>query len=243
MEDYLNKDISANQLELDTLESPIGMTKIAYDFAQSYIFDNYKFGTKLTSSKSKKLIKGRKNIEILKARIPDIVLIERQRDRSMPNTATPGWTAKVNRLEGMIYSTIYTISQQHNLDILLEPILPAKVAKYWIRGLDEECTTNLCTEDAKNIRAKLTKTTKTQRTILAADLFDQCIDQNPSAQFVLSDRADDQALLSQIFFNANKAKRADRRKTALNTKLNNKDSKEDDLADSMLQALTWLRWQ
>jgi cruciform cutting endonuclease 1 len=71
---------------------------------------------------------------ILDAHHPTHVLIERQRFRSGGASAVQEWTIRVGVFEGMLHAVLKTLSEEHDLPVIVEGVDPGRVTRYWLEG-------------------------------------------------------------------------------------------------------------
>src|SRR5437764_8308376 len=63
---------------------------------------------------------------------PSLVLIERQRYRSMGSSAIQEWTVRVNMLEGMLYAVLETLHAEGWWSGSVRAVTPGKVGGFWV---------------------------------------------------------------------------------------------------------------
>lgn len=190
---------------------------------------------------------------LLEAYKPTHVLIERQRFRSGGGSAVQEWTIRVGVFEGMLYAVLHTLQQQGKGDfdrLVVQGVDPQRVVRYWTNDEVKDTTA----DSKKRVSSKEGKRAK-------IDLIGRCLsrcagigDFDKSSKheiplelsLVEGSQARDivQAYLNRWNAGSRTAKRRD-------TRVNMEQSsgrienigKLDDLADSLLQGITWLEWQ
>ncbi|KAL8662357.1 MAG: hypothetical protein Q9168_008271 [Polycauliona sp. 1 TL-2023] len=170
---------------------------------------------------------------------PTHILIERQRFRSMGGSAVQEWTLRVNMFEAMLYAMLQSYSAEGRWGGEVIPVLPSKVVKYWIDGLDDvdpvpEETIGVKSgvetkkKAGKPKRASLgTEKSKVRKMGIVRDMV-----QNGS-DILLQGQAQEMGDLVMGKGKGSK-KRAEKGKGL---------GKFDDLADCLLQGLAWVKWE
>lgn len=146
-------------------------------------------------------------------KLPDAILIERQRFRSASSTAILEWTVRVNMLENMLHAVLYAKAQQQKKGIStgIFSISPKRVLSFW----KEQVSRNkVQISNSNNAKGKSYRETKDFKTQIAASL-------------ILNS--------TSITFDSHSL---DTREHLLSGK-----GKNDDLADSFLQGEAWIQWQ
>ncbi|OAP56603.1 hypothetical protein AYL99_08715 [Fonsecaea erecta] len=152
---------------------------------------------------------------------PNHILIERQRFRSGSQSAVQEWTLRVGVFEGMLYSVLRTLIEEHKLQLSIEPMQPPRVNRYWLegrQGLLGSKENKLVGREVKKAKIDLVGQ------LLGGGSSDICV--GSAAQQTASD------FVSRVN-QASTRRRADIPNI----------SKLDDLADSLLQGLAWIQWQ
>ncbi|KIW26622.1 uncharacterized protein PV07_06441 [Cladophialophora immunda] len=158
---------------------------------------------------------------MLEAYQPNHVLIERQRFRSGGQSAVQEWTLRVGVFEGMLYSVLRTLVEEHKLQLSIEPMQPPRVNRYWLevsQGLLGSKENKLVGRQIKKAKIDLVGH------LLRDGSLDVCV--GKGVQKTASDYV-------------SRVNKASQRGRADATKM----SKQDDLADSLLQGLAWIHWQ
>ena len=171
---------------------------------------------------------------------PDVILIERQRFRSGGQSAVQEWTVRVNMLESMLWACLHTLHETQPAGIVDFPtvhaINPAAVANFWIAGKHMNLEPHTghyqglsggveLHHPLKLPRKKIEKKDKVQ--IVRSWIEGSRDDVNLCFEGEATQTAD-------LF---NSKGRGSSPKHALSV------TKLDDLADSLLQALAWARWE
>ncbi|KAJ9660653.1 hypothetical protein H2198_002395 [Neophaeococcomyces mojaviensis] len=162
---------------------------------------------------------------------PTHILIERQRFRSAGHVAVQEWSLRVGMLEAMLYAAFQTLIEEKILHAALEPILPARVNKYWFDGQHDLQGKTSAEQDLTSPTGKQAKLAKIA---LASHMLNSIDTQH--ASFTLDSNL---RSLANAFPHT---------KTTRNTVKNQSSatghlSKLDDLSDSLLQGLAFLQWQ
>ncbi|KAJ5614301.1 hypothetical protein N7528_007955 [Penicillium herquei] len=177
---------------------------------------------------------------LLSAYNPTHILIERQRFRSGGGSAVQEWTLRVGVFEGMLYAILHALRMERGGDlssILVEGVEPKRVVGYWGEtkgeGLDTDGT-------KKKLSAREVKKGKID---LVGRWLDSASDDLESKVLVGEDEVVrglvDAYLRKWKGEKATKSKKEPARQGASVEKI----GKLDDLADCLLQGVTWLEWQ
>ncbi|KAL2428902.1 hypothetical protein ABEF95_004748 [Exophiala dermatitidis] len=192
---------------------------------------------------------------------PTHILIERQRFRSGGRAAVPEWTIRVGVFEGMLYAVLRTLVEQGKVDVLVEPVQPAFVNRYWLERTPSDSGMSMSIDKSQNSESESAGTggarsgrglsgRETKRAkidlvgrILTAEQKDH--DHERPVVFVNKDLEGVTAQFLSIWQKDKKVKV--KRKSATGkgttTTATASISKLDDLADSLLQGLAWIHWQ
>ncbi|KIW71725.1 hypothetical protein PV04_03860 [Phialophora macrospora] len=149
---------------------------------------------------------------------PDHVLIERQRFRSGGGSAVQEWTIRVGVFEGMLYAALRTLIEERKMHLRVEPMQPSRVNRYWLEDRMHPSTRKLAGREVK--RAKIE---------LVGDMLQKA---NPH----ICVGKGMHPFVADFVSSCNKVSKKKPTATAGMTKL-------DDLADSLLQGLSWIEWQ
>ncbi|KAL8949456.1 MAG: hypothetical protein Q9222_004443 [Ikaeria aurantiellina] len=154
---------------------------------------------------------------------PTHVLIERQRFRSLGASAVQEWTLRVNMFEAMLYATLQTLSSAGLWEGEVVPVLPSKVAKYWIA---DKGVTRVESSNTKKIKIGMVR-----------DMIDK--------EWGFQVEGEQALTTVDLFTRKSRVKR----RSSVGNKLGKVGSgkspamKFDDLADCVLQGLAWMRWE
>lgn len=108
-------------------------------------------------------------------KLPDVILIERQRFRSGSSTAILEWTVRVNMLENMLHAVLYASSRQNNLDSNIMSVNAKRILSYW----KEEVNMSKIKVPEANDSLRTYKKTKDLKTKIATSV----IQSSPSSMF------------------------------------------------------------
>ncbi|KAJ5907764.1 hypothetical protein N7495_000446 [Penicillium taxi] len=178
---------------------------------------------------------------------PTHVLIERQRFRSGGASAVLEWTLRVGILEGMLHAVLYSLARERGGEmagVIVKGVEPKRVVGYW---MESGGTANV--KQGDEIRKRLTAREVKQMKI---DLVGQWLSASVSADKsdTISDASVHHGKISilgdrpvQELVDAYLRKwRKERRASSSVLQVGN-IGKLDDLADCLLQGVTWLEWQ
>lgn len=169
--------------------------------------------------------------KLLSTSQPTQILIERQRFRSMGGSAVQEWTLRVNMFEAMLYAVLKTFSEQGSWNGAVHPIGPAKVSKFWLGHAEGGLGTKSGSKSTNTKAAKID--------LVAKWLQD-------GERFELQGAA---AKLGKAFLQKRKgAKRVLVQQDELTVNTSDRSvevemGKLDDLADCLLQGMTWIQWE
>jgi cruciform cutting endonuclease 1 len=154
----------------------------------------------------------------------DTVLIERQRFRSGGGSAVQEWTLRVNMLESMIWAIAQTLEAgSGGSKQKLWPVNPKQVANFWVGGTTSHGRASMG-------KAKIEKRQKIE---LVRKWLSGETENEMSVKFV-----DDAAEMKRLFLAAASGQRVPKSDIAVD-----RISKLDDLADCLLQAAAWCKWE
>ncbi|KAK5114994.1 hypothetical protein LTR85_010032 [Meristemomyces frigidus] len=179
---------------------------------------------------------------------PSVILIERQRFRSGGAAAIQEWTVRVNMLESMIWACLRTMRETRKPKKAIfpdvHPVNPASVARFWTAAPDVSLRPpdNLLSPDHNTQNAPLANkpkraTRKVQKSEKIAVVRSWLEGVGPTE--VSLDFKGEAAKTATAFAVADGRAR---RKAAV-AEGEAPMGKLDDLADCLLQAVTWVRWE
>ncbi|EEH43401.2 uncharacterized protein PADG_08326 [Paracoccidioides brasiliensis Pb18] len=197
---------------------------------------------------------------------PTHVLIERQRFRSGGGSAVPEWTIRVGVFEGMLYAVLRAMQQERKgeiANIVVQGVEPQRVLRYWIdheEGLDLPPKGKLMgSSPTPNVSKKLSSSKCKQIKIdRIGELLSSCIgiDVDSTSSTGTGDHlginlGDDGQIHEVVKAYLKKWKKLkggklSTKRTSGATTDNSQTleiEKLDDLADCLLQGITWLEWQ
>ncbi|KAL8711599.1 MAG: hypothetical protein Q9220_004009 [cf. Caloplaca sp. 1 TL-2023] len=154
---------------------------------------------------------------------PTHILIERQRFRSLGASAVQEWTLRVNMFEAMLYATLCTLTSSRIWEGEVIPVLPSKVASYWIAK--------------KGTKKAESSKTKKLKVGIVRDMLE-----NKQGFEVHGD----QALTTVDLFTKKSRIRGPssvRNEAQSVGQEKRPGMKFDDLADCVLQGLAWAKWE
>ncbi|KAI9849575.1 MAG: hypothetical protein M1838_000117 [Thelocarpon superellum] len=198
------------------------------------------------------------------------VLIERQRYRSMGASAIQEWTVRVNMFEGMLYAVLRTLAQEGKWRGTVHSVLPAKVGPFWLDPLDgddaREESLRRKTRRAKSAKAR-NKGAKIDLVGQWLEKGDVILVESTEARQTAAaylDRWRGRAGRTKLKVTSTVTSKAKPKSTTHDPQAGPERShddegeegervgqgevdhgigKLDDLADSLLQGVAWIRWQ
>lgn len=184
------------------------------------------FGPSLMSKDALRLVR-----DVLWPYNANTIIVERQRFRSGGGLAVQEWTLRVNMLESMIWAICRSLSAVLSTSgPSLWPVSPKQVATFWVDGKPFE--------DKTTTRSKIEKKQKID--LVRKWLSEGSRDQNLSFEFR------ENAVVTERSFLASTCKRVPASKASKPSAAkssNPRISKLDDLADCLLQAAAWCKWE
>ncbi|GAB1743901.1 hypothetical protein NU219Hw_g951t1 [Hortaea werneckii] len=171
---------------------------------------------------------------------PDVILIERQRFRSGGQAAVQEWTVRVNMLESMLWACLHTLQETRSTGTVgfpaIHAVSPASVANFWIAGKHMNLEPHTehyqagsgITEPQQPLKLPRKKIEKKDKVQIVRSWIDGSRD---DVKLCFEGEA---AQTADLFHSQG---RHGSSKHALPV------MKLDDLADSLLQALAWVRWE
>ncbi|KAL1865850.1 hypothetical protein VTK73DRAFT_5029 [Phialemonium thermophilum] len=174
---------------------------------------------------------------------PTHVLVERQRFRSAGGPAVFEWTVRVNSLEAMLYATFGTLKALGHWDGIVAPVDPKRVASFLVEGEIEDAPQGADGQDIRLCSARSNKRTSREVKRQKMDLLGQWLSEgrvsmgNPQAKAMRT------KYLDRWMRKGGKETRS-----GPDVKVQEAGSvdglkKLDDVADSLLQGVSWLKWQ
>ncbi|KAM5469645.1 hypothetical protein MauCBS54593_004199 [Microsporum audouinii] len=200
---------------------------------------------------------------LMEAYKPTHVLIERQRFRSGGGSAVQEWTIRVGVFEGMLYAVLHTLRRQGKGEqlgkVFVQGVDPQRVVRYWTNDEKKEEATP---DSKKKVSSKEGKKAK-------IDLIGRCLSrcagiggyytptgsavkerpkQEISMELDLVDDSQARDIVHAYLEKWNGGNNVSKKRATLAAPGKNKGNIEnigklDDLADSLLQGITWLEWQ
>ncbi|EXJ63219.1 hypothetical protein A1O7_03666 [Cladophialophora yegresii CBS 114405] len=149
---------------------------------------------------------------------PNHVLIERQRFRSGGGSSVQEWTIRVGVFEGMLYASLRTMIEERKMRLRVEPMQPSRVNRYWLGDFVRPSTRKLVGQEVKRAKIRLVG-----NMLQGADA-NICVGKGM------------QPIVAEFVSGCNKVSKSKPTANAGKVKL-------DDLADSLLQGLSWIKWQ
>ncbi|KAI8955807.1 mitochondrial resolvase Ydc2 [Xylaria longipes] len=188
--------------------------------------------------------------------LPTHILIERQRWRSGGAPAIQEWTVRVNTLEAMLYASLQTLREVGVWNGTVVPIRPERVGQLFLdaenigtggAAKDEEPEEDEVDASTTKSRRKRTggRKTSTETKKLKIELLKRWLGQGD-----LIVRPSDIRMGSMLdaYREASKAAKHSRSKRVTKEDVTGKphiklEGKLDDLTDSLMQGMAWLRWR
>ncbi|KAI1852229.1 hypothetical protein JX265_013082 [Neoarthrinium moseri] len=186
---------------------------------------------------------------------PTHILIERQRFRSGGRAAVQEWTLRVNTLEAMIYATLGTLGRLHHWRGTIHSIAPARVGPFWLEGLEDDAA------ETKTSKATSPRARKLETVSDADGVADPKVKESKSAKsakarnkkakidlvgkWLVEDRIEttgEAETTAKSYLHRWKGGRRNKTVAAAEDVAEH-FNKLDDLADSLLQGLAWVKWQ
>lgn len=210
-----------------------------------------------------KFLKG-----VLEGHQPTHILIEHQRFRSGGSSAVQEWSLRVGMLEAMLHSMLYTLSQENCAGTLcleaVEMIDPARIGRYWESQLLSCPVPALRSGEVPN--GKKDKDSRAGKKLkidlaghwLSADLAPSSIIGHGFAKPAVVNVAGQSSPINSVNVNVqdtvtgflerwkHPGRRSSRKgRTNINSIEDHTEviPKLDDLADALVQGVTWLQWQ
>ena len=169
---------------------------------------------------------------LLKDLKPTHILIERQRFRSMGGSAVQEWTLRVNMFEAMIYAVLKTFSETGFWEGDVHPIAPSKVSNFWITHKPGALKEGHGSKSAKTKSAKIELVTEWLEDGSRFQL-EGAAAQLGKAYLRKKTRRDSKSSVKQKMLVESEARAVTQDSVG----------KLDDLADCLLQAMAWIKWE
>jgi cruciform cutting endonuclease 1 len=176
---------------------------------------------------------------------PDTILIERQRFRSGGGSAVLEWTLRVNMFESMIWSVARTLSSSTTAKKpIMWPVSPKSVANFWLGG---QVDAEIEKEHPRMAASGIEKKQKIE--LVDGWLRDDgnTVDADLSLSFVDGAAETKDAFLRSKMTPGGRSKSRPKSSNSSSsdvpTSSSNSSSKKDDLADCLLQAAAWCKWE
>ncbi|KAM3074725.1 hypothetical protein ACMFMG_008145 [Clarireedia jacksonii] len=174
---------------------------------------------------------------------PTLILIERQRFRSMGSKHIFEWTVRVNMLESMLWAILKTLAREGVWDGEVKEVTPGKVGAFWV----VEGELNEGTEETSNkaeifTKVRTAKDTKSKNKGAKIDLVRGWLEEE---KMVLLG-SDEVKKVRERYVEkwARKGGRVKGRKIGAEKDLKAEEvGKLDDLADCLLQGMAWIKWE
>ncbi|GAD93219.1 conserved hypothetical protein [Paecilomyces variotii No. 5] len=187
---------------------------------------------------------------------PTHILIERQRFRSGGASAVQEWTLRVGVFEGMLYAVLHTLARERGYSIFVQGVEPSRVARYWYGdGENDVIQEKGGSETTKKKRmtskeGKKAKIDLVGKWLCACEAGDENINDGvtkiSSTEGQKIDVAPDDNVRRVVnsYLRKWQGKKTTKSRSAVSSDEGSKSDigKLDDLADCLLQGVTWLDW-
>ncbi|OTB04205.1 hypothetical protein M426DRAFT_11827 [Hypoxylon sp. CI-4A] len=177
---------------------------------------------------------------------PTHILIERQRWRSGGAAAVQEWTLRVNTLEAMLHASLRTLRELGQWDGEIVSVAPDRVTRFFpppppVTATSEESSQDSGGRSAKGVVAKVREEAKSQPnskkhkiSVLASWLT-----RERGSEVILPANRGVEDAVKQF-----RTKLAGGRRSRVKKPIEDEIPKKlDDLTDSLLQGVAWLKWQ
>ncbi|ERF75475.1 hypothetical protein EPUS_07007 [Endocarpon pusillum Z07020] len=175
---------------------------------------------------------------------PTHILIEQQRFRSGGGSAVAEWTLRVGVFEGMLHAILQTLQKERKDETKLEAIVsisPARTARFWLEG-SQRLTSQIVPSKITGREGKQAKVDIVAKSFLDGESRMVEIGKG-QAKATETTFMEKWYATSMVAKELQRHKRTTRSESAATTPKTQKQPKLDDLADCLLQALAWLKWQ
>jgi cruciform cutting endonuclease 1 len=160
---------------------------------------------------------------------PVVVLIERQRWRTMGGAAIQQWTVRVNTFEAMLWAILKTLQEQGLWNGQIISIDPAKVATWWV-GKKPKSGAN--TESLKAPKQKKVAEGKKAK----IEIVQRWLNEKNIVEIDKTLVQDEAGAYNVLLGKERKTRK--KKEAPQETK-----TKKDDLADCLLQGIAWSQWE
>ncbi|PQE17218.1 hypothetical protein CJF31_00005597 [Rutstroemia sp. NJR-2017a BVV2] len=172
---------------------------------------------------------------------PTLILIERQRFRSMGSKHIFEWTVRVNMLESMLWAILKTLGREGVWDGEVKEVTPGKVGAFWVVEAEElnEGTGENLKEADKFTKVRNAKDAKSKNKGAKIDLVRGWLEE----ENVVLLGSEEVKKLRETYVEkwARKGGRIKGRKVGVEKA--EEVGKLDDLADCLLQGMAWIKWE
>ncbi|KAI1813100.1 mitochondrial resolvase Ydc2 [Poronia punctata] len=180
--------------------------------------------------------------------LPTHILIERQRWRSGGAAAIQEWTVRVNTLEAMLHASLRTLRDLGVWGGEVVPVKPERVGQFFLLGQDQVKPEEAEAESAERPAGKRrTKKTSAESKKAKIDLMSRWLD---GSDLVVSPGNVETRHMLDAYIAATKRKKPRPRRSKVADAADiseegpiERKAKLDDLTDSLMQGIAWLRWQ
>jgi cruciform cutting endonuclease 1 len=174
---------------------------------------------------------------------PTHILIERQRFRTGGGSAVQEWTLRVGIFEGMLHAVLHTLGRERVHCLAVHSVEPKMVTSYWRIGATDTADTSEFSKPGEKKRRTPRDVKKEKINLIGQFLTTSMEDNVPKSQFSGSVKLafgseTDLKETVDAYLQKWKGERASRGSHG-SAPL----GKLDDLADCLLQGVTWLEWQ
>ena len=180
---------------------------------------------------------------------PTHILIENQRSRSASSASVFEWTLRVNKLEAMLFAILTEKRLQGRWNGQIVSMMPRRIASFCTKDFVNEYDRAVAKEDSTDVgryaevveslrRAEASSKRKGSKEIKKhkIDMVGSMLELGDRLDFPAAETREKAEAFLRQWINA----KAGRKKRSSEDE---KTIKLDDLADSLLQALTWLKWE
>ncbi|KAL1854289.1 hypothetical protein Plec18170_005053 [Paecilomyces lecythidis] len=186
---------------------------------------------------------------------PTHVLIERQRFRSGGASAVQEWTLRVGVFEGMLYAVLHTLARERGYPVFVQAVEPSRVARYWYGDGENDALQEKDSSETKKKRmtskeGKKAKIDLVGKWLCACEAADENINDSVTRASSIEGQKIDVAPDDNVrrvvnaYLRKWQGKKTTKSLSAVSSDegLKSDIGKLDDLADCLLQGVTWLDW-